>query len=223
MADRGELEKLLIYAYTDPKYLGSSVAKYKTFINPEEYKQVYDVEYKEEQGEGTTGSRMVFQKIKPQQFSLKFYFDGTGISGKMDSVQENIKEFFTVVGYDGNIHRPKYLKIIWGTLEFNCILLKAEVTYKMFYPDGKPIRATIDATFAENIDDTTRVAEANDSSPDLTHERIVKEGDTLPSMCYNIYNDHTYYPEVARINKLNDFRNLEVGQKIIFPPLDKEE
>lgn len=222
MADRGELEKLTVYAYTDPKYLEGPVDYFETFINPDEYKQVYDVEYKTEQGEGTTGSRMVFQKIKPQQFTLKFYLDGTGIAGDPMDVQSTVDEFFDVVGYDGDIHRPKYLKIIWGTLEFNCILTKADVTYKMFYPDGTPIRAIIDASFFENIDDTSRVAEANDSSPDLTHERIVKAGDTLPTMCYNIYKDHTYFLEVARVNKLKDFRNLEVGQKIIFPPLDKE-
>jgi nucleoid-associated protein YgaU len=52
--------------------------------------------------------------------------------------------------------------------------------------------------------------------------RIVKEGDTLPSMVYKIYGDYKYYLEVAKVNGLNDFRNLQPGKQIFFPPFDKK-
>ena len=57
--------------------------------------------------------------------------------------------------------------------------------------------------------------------PDLTHIRVVKEGDTLPSMANDIYGDFSYYLEVAKANNLQDFRNLIPGQKLYFPPFDK--
>jgi nucleoid-associated protein YgaU len=53
----------------------------------------------------------------------------------------------------------------------------------------------------------------------MTHRRTVVAGDTLPLMCFQIYQDSTRYLDVARHNKLNDFRNLEPGQQIFFPPL----
>jgi nucleoid-associated protein YgaU len=62
-------------------------------------------------------------------------------------------------------------------------------------------------------------AEAGRKSPDLTHIRIVREGDTLPGLCEDIYNDPAYYLEVARFNRLGSFRNLEIGSEIYFPQL----
>jgi len=219
--EKGELAKLLIKAYTTPDYTGAPVGEFRVYFNPEEYAQVYDIEYDDKSGDGTTGSPMVFKRVKPQEYSLKFIIDGTGVSGEKINVPEKINEFFSVIGYDGKIHRPRYLQILWGTLRSNCILLKAEITYKLFKPDGTPLRAIINATFKENIDDRTRVAKANDTSPDLTHVRVVKDGDTLPVMTYEIYGDVSYYLEVARINRLDNFRQLKPGEKIFFPPVEK--
>jgi len=218
---RGELEKLLIKAYTEPDYSGEPVGEFKAYFNPEEYTRVYDVEYVRQQGEGTTGSPVVFRKIKPQEYTLKLAFDGSGVSGEKIDVYERIQDFFKVVGYDGQIHRPRYLKLLWGKLQSNCVLLKADIHYKMFRPDGSPVRAFLEATFTENVDDTTRAAEANDSSPDLTHVRVVKEGDTLPLMVYRIYGDPLLYIEVAKANGLTDFRNLNPGRTLVFPPVEK--
>jgi nucleoid-associated protein YgaU len=65
------------------------------------------------------------------------------------------------------------------------------------------------------------VAEEGKNSPDLTHYRQVKQGDTLPLMVFNIYKDPKYYLEIARVNGLTNFRKLLTGQNIIFPPLEK--
>ncbi len=217
----GEVEKLVIKAYKTADYSGGPVAEFKVGFNPEEYVQVFDIEYNDTQGDGTTGSPMGFKRVKPQEYTLKFMIDGTGVSGEKIDVVDKIEEFFSVVGYDGDIHRPRYLQVLWGTLRSNCILLKAEITYKLFRSDGRPLRALLNASFKENVDDKTRVAKANDRSPDLTHVRTVKEGDTLPLMTYEVYGDFSPYIEVARFNRLKDFRRLTPGEKILFPPLEK--
>jgi nucleoid-associated protein YgaU len=61
----------------------------------------------------------------------------------------------------------------------------------------------------------------NNSSPDLTHIRMVKDGDTLPLMSFRIYGDSKYYLEVAKANNITNFRKLTVGRKIFFPPIEK--
>ena len=197
--------------------LGEPVGEFKAYFNPEEYSQVYDVEYVRQQGEGTTGSPVVFRRVKPQEYTLKLVFDGTGVSGEKIDVYRKIQDFFRVVGYDGQIHRPRYLKLLWGKLQSNCVLLKATINYKIFRPDGSPLRAFLEATFTENVDDTTRAAQANDRSPDLTHVRVVRDGDTLPLMAYRIYGDL----EVAKANRLQNFRRLKPGQTLVFPPIEK--
>jgi nucleoid-associated protein YgaU len=85
----------------------------------------------------------------------------------------------------------------------------------------EPLRATARAKFKGFVEDNLRVAMENNSSPDLTHVREVKKGDTLPLMTFRIYGDSKYYLEVAKANNITNFRKLEVGQRIFFPPIEK--
>jgi Contractile injection system tube protein len=221
-SDRGTLEKLLILAYTAPDYSGEPVSRFESYVNPNEITLSYEMEWDAAQGSGTTGSRMNFKKQKPGDLALTFFLDGTGANGKRIDVQEYVQTFQTVTGYNGDIHRPNYLKVSWGTLTVKrCVLKSASVAYKMFQPDGVPLRAVISANFTDNSDDNTRVAMSQDQSPDLTHMRLFKSGDRLPTLCNEIYGDPRLYLRVAVANGIDDFRNILPGTKIFFPPLEK--
>ncbi len=63
------------------------------------------------------------------------------------------------------------------------------------------------------------VKEAGRGSPDLTHLVTVRAGDTLPLLCERIYREPGYYLDVARINGLSAFRQLQPGSRLRFPPL----
>ena len=222
MSTKGTLEKLVIKAYEAPDYSGQPIGEFEAQVNPNEITLAYEMEYDSAQGSGTTNSRMEFKKVKPGDTALTFFIDGTGANGRPVDVQQKIEQFQTVTGYNGNIHRPNYLKVVWGTLQVKrCVLKSASIAYKMFKPDGVPLRAVITANFTDNSDDRTRVAVAQDQSPDLMHARLVKAGDNLPALCSKIYGDPNYYLEVARANRIDNFRNIAPGTKIFFPPLEK--
>lgn len=222
MSHLGTLEKMRIEAYETPDYQGSPFDTFEAFINPSEITLSYEVEYDSASGSGTTGSRMNFKKLKPGDMSLIFFIDGTGANGNRVDVMEKIEQFQKVTGYNGSIHRTHYLKIAWGELQVKRSVLKsASIAYKLFKPDGIPLRAVITAAFTDNSDDTTRVALAQDESPDLTHLRLVKAGETLPALCHEIYGNPGYYVGVALANRLDHFRQLVPGTKIFFPPLKK--
>ena len=222
MAERGTLEKLTILAFDKPDYTGDAIGKFTSFVNPNEITLAYEIEYDAAQGSGTNGSRMNFKSAKPGDLSLTFFIDGTGANGTLVDVQAKIDEFQLTTGYNGVIHRPHFLKVIWGTLQVKrCVLKSASIVYKLFKPDGVPLRAVITATFTDNSDDKTRVALAQDQSPDLTHIRLIKAGDNLPALCFEIYHDPLYYLKVARQNGLANFRHLVPGTKVVFPPLGK--
>jgi hypothetical protein len=222
MPGSGALERLVIKAYEKADYSGEAAREFEAYVNPNEITLAYEVEYDSAQGAGTTNSRMSFKKMKPGDMSLTFFLDGTGANGRPCDVQEKVEQFQLVTGYNGNIHRTNYLKIGWGTLTIKrCVLKSASIAYKLFRPDGVPLRAVITASFSDNSDDQTRVAMAQDQSPDLTHYQIVKAGDTLPLLCYEIYGDPGLYLRVARANDLDDFRNLVPGTRLRFPPLEK--
>lgn len=222
MADRGALEKLVILAYKKPDYSGEFIGRFESYVNPSEITLSYEIEYDAAQGAGTTNSRMEFKKRKPGDLALAFFVDGTGAGGKVIDVQKKIEEFQAVTGYNGDIHRTNYLKVNWGTLQVKrCVLKSASIAYKLFQPDGVPLRAVITATFTDNSDDKTRVAMAQDHSPDLTHKRVVRAGDSLPALCNEIYGSPGFYLKVARANGIADFRAIPPGTAVFFPPLEK--
>ena len=222
MDDRGTLEKLVILAYTAADYSGNPIGRFESYVNPNEITMSYEMEYDAAQGAGTTNSRMNFKKQKPGDLALTFFIDGTGANGRQIDVQQKISEFQTVTGYNGDIHRPNYLKVNWGTLQIKrCVLKSASISYKLFRPSGIPLRAVISANFSDNSDDKTRVAIAQDHSPDLTHARRLKAGENLPMLCTSIYGDPRICLRVAQANGLDDFRNIAPGTQIFFPPLEK--
>lgn len=215
----GELKKLKIEAFKDLEY-NEKADEFSVMFNPAAYNQKYEVEYEEAQGQGSTGSPQKFGKIKPQEYSFEFIFDGTGASGEVIEVSDEIEKFLTVCGKeDGEIHRPFYLKITWGNLVSKCILKSADISYNLFKPDGYPLRAKVNASFVENIDDVLRTAEEGKSSPDLSHYIVVTEGENLPLMTYKIYGDTQYYIDTAKINGLTNFRKLKTGTTLHFPPV----
>jgi len=221
----GTLKKLVIEAFDNPKFEGDAIGAFTTMINPEKYAMVYKPEYTEEQGEGTSGSQPKFSKIPPQQLNLDILFDSTGIiDGEeyKNGIIDKIEEFKDIVfEYKGDEHKPNYLKVSWGALLFKGILVDMSIEFRLFAPDGTPIRANAKLSLKGTIDDDLRVAKENNQSPDLTHYRKVKAGDTLPLMCYKIYGDSKYYLEVAKVNNIAAFRRLTPGQELFFPPLQK--
>lgn len=229
--DSGELKKMQILAYSSAGYEDSKKVEDGEFfvmVNPESYAINYEIEYGEDQAPGTSNKLPKFNKMKPQVMEFTFIFDGTGVlPGTTDDQRDNgiktdVDKFQRIVsGYDGESHSPHFLQVIWGVLLFKCVLTNLTITYTLFRPDGSPVRATAKAKFQGLIEDNLRLAEENNTSPDLTHIRTVKEGDTLPLMCQKIYGDKKHYLEVARYNKLINFRNLKTGERIEFPPLQK--
>src|SRR6218665_169411 len=219
----GQLEKLLVRAYSAPDYAQSSLLdSFEAYVNPDEITLAYEMEYDSAQGSGTTGSRMDFKKVKPGDMSLAFFLDGTGANGVKIDVQAQVEKFQAVTGYNGDIHRPNYLLIAWGTLQIKrCVLKSASIAYKLFKADGTPLRATISATFVDAVEDQTRVALAQDASPDLTHVRVLRAGQTLAGLCEQIYGDPALYLKVARANGLDGLRHLPAGTRVRFPPLQK--
>ena len=228
---KGELKKMKIYAYTNVDVADNHLASipgvdnpYTALINPETYTVEIKYEFEKTQGQGSTGGHQQFKVKLPEEMAFEFLFDNTGIAdGKPKeniAVEiENFKKF--LMDYDGNSHQPRFFKFVWGTDLFKGRCASLNINYKLFNPDGSPIRAICKVSLKQATDEELRVIQQNDHSPDLTHYRVVQKGDTLPLMCYKIYGNSSCYLQVAAANKLQNFRNLETGTEIFFPPIDK--
>lgn len=238
----GKLQKLEIRCYAKDTFQEADEIRelrYTALLNPEKYAEAYKTEYKTEQGSGSSSSDPKFTRSLPSDLELEFLFDRTGViphfgndpeAGPDDKfytdhgngIIDDIAMFkLAVFDYNGDEHKPNYLKVLWGNLNFNGILTDLSFEYKLFKADGTPVRAIAKVKFISYIEAEKRASKENNQSPDLTHYRKVKAGDTLPLMTHRIYGDPKYYLEVAKANKLKNFRKLKPGQELFFPPLTK--
>lgn len=139
---------------------------------------------------------------------------------EVETVETEVGEFKKLLmGYNGETHQTAYLKLLWGGYSLCCRLKSMDIEYTLFRKDGRPIRAKVKCVFKGTIDYKLMVAKENKNSPDLTHVRTFKMNDTLALMSESIYQNNTFYIDVAKNNKLLSFRKLSTGQKIKFPPI----
>lgn len=240
----GEVKKITIGTYEDSSY--QKIIKSKAFealINPTGFSFTRKNDFNKEQESGASASEQKFIKASSSSLQLEFLFDGTGVTkansgnklinkikeglGKRDpfskkAVEDQLAEFYVATGdYNGSIHKPYNVIIIWGEFEFKGVLTEFTIDYKLFNNDGTPLRAIGKATFSGSISKELAAKTVKTSSPDLTHKRTIKDGDTLPLMTESIYGDSKYYLEVAKVNNLINFRQLRPGDELYFPPIEK--
>lgn len=222
----GKLEKMKIFAFTDNTYTKPAVPPlFPVLVNPESYNLDYTIEYNTDAAQGNDGTTARYTRHAPEQFTCDLVLDNTGIIDGLPRPDvhletEALKKF--LIDINGDTHEPNFFLIQWGSMIFKGRITALQIQYKLFKPDGTPIRAIAKATFKGSFDDLLRMALANLLSPDLTHVRQVKAGDTLPNLCNEIYGSPRYCNEVARVNDLTNYRRLVPGQELFFPPFDKQ-
>jgi hypothetical protein len=201
----------------------SSKSAFEVMINPASYKRQLSINYNKKKTLGQSSSASKFSAICPETLSMdNLVLDGTGVVELvgMTSVTDKVNALLAVIyNYNGQKHEPNYVRLLWGTFIFFGRIESIAIDYTMFKPSGEPLRAKVGLGFTGWMSNEEGSLRANQSSPDLSHLVEVAMGDTLPLLCNRIYNDPSYYREVARINNLSNFRNLEPGLILRFPPL----
>lgn len=228
---------LKIVAYDSPEGAREQhkVSEFTVVFNPETFTVNNKIDYKQIEAKGQTGGDPQFEKIPPLEFTIEFVIDGTGVSlnsmapkemdvppgNESDYVRKKIRKLRDVTGsnLNGEIHRPNYLALLWGTFYIECVLTSLNIVYSLFAADGTPLRAKVSCGFLERIGPGKNGRQTRLESPDLTRYATVLEGDLLWLLSNKYYNDPGYYIQLARANKLTNFRNLKPGTRLVIPPL----
>ena len=222
----GKLSKLKLVPYKDEEYQTSAGTAFSVLINPNSFKHNSKIEYAgNDQTTGRTAQAPKFALAGEEEVSFDIVMDGTRIAQSLlqiepVSVETQISNLKKVVyTFNGDIHQPNYVQIVWGSFLFNLRLKSLNVEYTLFKPSGDPLRAKVQLAFSSYMSEKTALAKANMSSPDMTHQITVKAGDTLPLLCHQVYNSSKYYMQVAEKNGLSSFQDIKPGMQLYFPPL----
>lgn len=229
----GKLVKLTMVPYATSGAFADGAPAGPPFvvqINPPEYTDAVELEMNsDETPQGADGNEAKIKGIKPRSFSLDLHFEGTGAldedgrhggaPSSAESLLEKLDAFRETVGFSGEVHRQRYLHLVWGRLSVICALESYSMNFKLFDSQGNPLRGVLSATFKEHKDPEVQEKEKNLASPDITHGRLVHDGDTLVNLTYGVYRDPGRYIAVARANGLDTVRTLDTGSELILPPV----
>lgn len=201
--------------------------KFEVMLNPSGYSQEYKIAYSGGGHDGNKKKPLGLSAPEPRYSSTKsrdvqfdVIVDGTGVCGPGPTVSTQIAKLRNMLfDYDGSTHQPPFVYLVWGDFSFTGRLDTMKVEYTLFKPTGEPLRAKIHLAFLSYTGPAEEARLANKTSPDLTHLVEVQAGDTLPLLCYRIYKNSDYYLDVARSNGITNFRDLQPGTKLHFPPL----
>ena len=212
------MSKLTITSYDSKR---RKIESRKVGVNPENYARSFSTRNQKEvsrmkMADGSSWVTKAVDFVEDLKFDL--WLDNTGVIPGSQDIEEDLKWLEkNLVKFDGTLHASRYIGVSWGPLNLFGQLKSLTISYLYFNQDGVPLRAKATLGFEQ----VTELEQSNreKQSPDLTHIRTVQAGETLPIMCYRIYNDPKYYLKVAEVNGLANVTNLEPGQKIYFPPL----
>ena len=227
-----KLEKMKILVFEKPERNTFFPKKFEVMFNPTSYSLTYQSKFSKLQGINTTGRPSKFAMSSPDSLAVTLIIDGTGVRnlglnqmvdeafGMEDDVYKEVQKFLKyTTELNGKIHEPNFLRLEWGDLIFDCRLREVKVSYTLFNRKGNPLRAELQCEFFGDLLKSKRDRINNLTSPDLTHRRVVKAGENLLLLTEEIYGSQHYYLKVAAVNKLDNFRDLQPGQELFFPPV----
>jgi hypothetical protein len=220
------MKKFIIHGLNDITAAPSG-AGYELQLNPESIKRNRTIKMGDKTGVDVAGEVVQYVGYGEQTLDLDFFIDGTGAipsdrgddygSKSVSSVDDDLRTLEeTIYSFDGSIHKPKYLFVEYGDMNFRCMMTAFNIDFLLFDLNGHTIRAKVHLALKAYAD-----IKGKKSSPDMSHAFTIREGDSLPLLCKQVYGSMDYYLQVAAHNGLTNFRELEIGSTIEFPPLQR--
>ena len=219
-----DLKKLTISAFNKAQEDGTgkdSVGDpYEVMINPASLSIGKQIIRNEDEKPHGKQDAPTFGSYSSDTLNFELTIDTTGLLSDATNAHQEVQKFEEVVyDYQTESHQANFLEIKWGTMIFRGYLTTLQINYNLFDSNGNALRAKVTATFTGYIPPSKFEANPSSASPDMTHLRFPNQSDTLYNYCAKIYGDPKYAIQVAQFNQLVNFRKLNPGQKLEFPPL----
>jgi hypothetical protein len=147
-----------------------------------------------------------------------------GPSGSIVPIAEKLFKLMatpTGSGAGGAKAAPPLVTFAWGqNTTFKAVITSLTIAYKLFQPNGDPIRADVNMALTE-----AEQAEVKAQNPTTRAEaglgvHTVRDGDSLQSIAYRVYGDATRWRTIAEINGIDDPMRIRRGTPLMLPRLE---
>jgi hypothetical protein len=188
----------------------------EVMFNPEEYSLNRDNNFASQAIPGLSSPLLQFAHGNLRTLDMELLFD---TYEKRADVRLETEKFIHLMEIDPALHAPPVLIVSWASLQFRCVLTRANQKFLLFLDDGRPVRARITASFTEFIDPEHEARQVKRETADFTKHHTVLQGETIIAIAFKYYSDPTLWRPIALFNRLDDPRALAAGQPLLIPAL----
>lgn len=178
-----------------------------------------------------------FVRGETETLTVELFFDTTetGTASGATSVTTLTDAFYGFVKIDPKTHAPPICSFIWGSkfpgdslpemyqnqrrTEFKGVITDVKQEFKLFAPDGTPLRASLTVQMSEYKALHDQIQQLNLQSPDHTQSHVLQRGETLASVASDYYLNPAQWRAIADANSIQDARRVNPGAILEVPPI----
>jgi len=183
------------------------------FFNPSEY----SIDKNNHFSENSSKQSKQFVKKNLQTLTMELIFDT--YEQKVD-VRNFTKKIANLLEIDSKTKAPPIVTFVWGGPVFTGVLTRVNQKFTLFSSDGIPLRAILNVTFEEHINEKVNTKEnMSVKTEDKVH--TIKQNEEIHRISSDFFDDPSLWRAIAKNNSIDNPRLLKTGSKIIVPKLDK--
>ena len=163
-------------------------------------------------------SMPILQYIRGESdtLSLELFLDRTDQDSDIESDLADLEGLITI---DGTLHAPPVVEFAWGHLAFSGVVTSLRERMTLFSEDGRRLRSRVALSLRSYKSAEVQLRELKLSSPDRTHVRVLREGETLAHIAYEVYGDPRMWRPIADANGIRRPRSIAPGTPLLIPAL----
>lgn len=188
----------------------------KVLFNPTDYGISHAMEYAAMPVPGLKAPIQQFIRGEADVLSLELFLDKTRTGEDVEDTLVQLRRFVTI---DGTLHHPPICRFFWGKTDFTGIVTSMRDRYGLFDDDGRILRARVSLTLKQYQSAEVQLRELKRSSPDRTHRRVLREGETLAQIAAEVYGDPRLWRVIALANDIERPRFVPPGTALVIPAL----
>ncbi len=202
------LLNLKLTPYSDLAFSTKAGSPWVAMLNPDNLSVKRNVKYNETQAKGSQTQAPNYDQSPPPDLTLDLIIDCTGVVDltRTDMATEIAALQKVVYDYNSTKFKPNNVLIEWGTEEImRGVLTDFGITYTLFHPLGKPLRAKVSLTFKQIAPPAAQTA----APPSALTKLVSLSADaSLPALAALAAGSSALFVEVALANGLNKLRSL---------------
>lgn len=197
--------------------------EFDCLFNPGEYTITNEKQYAWANPIGVDQPVKQYKGSQVPTLEIELFFD-TYMTPLEESKKEDVRKYtdkiLKAMSIDAGLHEPPEVRIVWGSLDFKGVIIRAAHTFTMFLESGKPVRAKVSLTLQATETMEEQLKKTPLESPDRTKHRRIKQSEGLWMMASQEYNDPRMWKVIAKANGIANPRIVKSGQIIKIPSIE---